>query len=299
MFNHLVTNLIQFGVILFAILSCQTAFAAQVGDCKQNSGYLWSSVGSASDGQSVVMVVGEIHGIRPSLNKETLIHCWLNKFDHIILEVNELDLDNSNLQKRPGCLTDRGERVWSTAFQLQLQAQTSRAGYVRATTLTDFILLNPSRIGKSRIFGIEKASDQIDLFDNLPCKVQEAFLSQTILDLGNGVSAAQEKRILRAYDSGGLVDLEQSFSGVGTSSVCDECFEIMNERLLLNRNETFANYIAASIQSKGGKKYSRTLVIVGIGHLLGPRSMINLLNERGFKMPKISRKNNSGLRVTR
>jgi uncharacterized protein YbaP (TraB family) len=59
-------------------------------------------------------------------------------------------------------------------------------------------------------------------------------------------------------------------------------FPKLYKRLLTDRNGDWISRLETLMDS--GK---RTLVIVGVGHLVGEKSVINLLKSRGYKIKKM------------
>lgn len=57
----------------------------------------------------------------------------------------------------------------------------------------------------------------------------------------------------------------------------------LHQKILLNRNERWLSTIETQIRSK-----QNTLIIVGVGHLVGKGSVIDLLRAKGYKLEKLN-----------
>lgn len=122
--------------------------------------------------------------------------------------------------------------------------------------------------GKKRA-ALESAEFQINLFFNLDAKDQEKFLKQTLLEIDT--FSRESERMGKAWQNGEGEKLHEILS----TSFDD--FPDLYEKLLIRRNKMWLPKIEDfSVHNQ------TVLVVVGAGHLVGPHSIIKLLEQRGF-----------------
>ncbi|MCF6216022.1 MAG: TraB/GumN family protein [Emcibacter sp.] len=124
------------------------------------------------------------------------------------------------------------------------------------------------------ITGLETASDQMMALIDHPLNVQAAMLSET-LDQLDDFQAVMDN-YLTAWASGDsdrisktMVDDMKKYQGI-------------YEALLVNRNANWIPAIEGHINSA-----KTVFVVVGAAHLAGPDSVLNMLEDKGYKVNKI------------
>jgi hypothetical protein len=178
------------------------------------------------------------------------------------------------LQKR---ITDMG---------LPMEAFARFKPWLLAVTLTTLEL---QRLGFSPAYGIDvhyyararsdgkeidffEAIDyQLDLLGNMSAEDQNAFLGQTLKDLEIAAEMADD---MMRYWQKGQVDklyslLFKSFEG----------YPEIEDRLLLQRNKDWVKKIETMLGEP-----ENIFIVVGAGHLVGPRSVVALLKQKGYKV---------------
>jgi hypothetical protein len=129
--------------------------------------------------------------------------------------------------------------------------------------------------GKKRIAELESVDYQINLLSGLPDSEQEAFLLSTVREsktLGREVD-----ELVRAWKSGDTQTIESLLAkseGGGMSSV--------NEKILYGRNRHMASKIEGYLRTK-----ETYFVIVGAGHLVGDRGIIEILKRKGYAVEQL------------
>lgn len=128
--------------------------------------------------------------------------------------------------------------------------------------------------GKAVVY-FEEAEFQLELFTSLIDGDQEEYLERTLDSLQ--VNGSNEgKRMLQYWQAGdaeGLYrDMERSFRGVPE----------LEKRLLTSRNRNWVPLI-----EKLAKRDGNALVVVGAGHLVGPKSVVALLRKKGYRIKQM------------
>ena len=124
--------------------------------------------------------------------------------------------------------------------------------------------------------GLETIQDQLDVFDTLPMKVQEALLKES-LALTN--SKKREKAFLhmvKAWHQGNLDGLEvlvESFKR----------YPLYYKNLLVQRNNNWVPQIEEFLTEE-----KNVLVIVGAAHLPGEDGLLHLLTKKGYELERVS-----------
>ncbi len=125
---------------------------------------------------------------------------------------------------------------------------------------------------------IETASEQLELLDRLPLRIQEVMLWDA-LDPSREFDRATDQLIdaWRRGDERALRDLVFRPIGEGAD------FESFYESIFFARNETMTRRLA-ELARDGKTRFA----VLGVGHMLGPRGIPSLLCERGFEVRRIS-----------
>jgi uncharacterized protein YbaP (TraB family) len=126
------------------------------------------------------------------------------------------------------------------------------------------------------IVELETAEEQFALFANLPRDLQDLMLRDTLLRARE--SPDEASLLMEAWARGDDAALEEI--ALDPLSRSPE-FEPFYERVLFQRNERMAERLA-QLALDGRLR----LVVVGAGHMLGPRGIPALLAARGFEIRK-------------
>lgn len=255
--------------------------------------FLWK----ITNGQQVVYLLGSVHLLRESdYPLPEGLDAAYELADSVFLELSpaETAAASFSLQARgrytdgctlTTCLSDENrDRIlktaqergvdltslnrfepWFAALFLQVQAIT-QAGF-GAGMGVDQHFSNRARADGKPLYGLETADDQASAFDRLPIPTQETMLLQAL----SGQTTAGS--IVDVWRSG---DVEQLTSLLITD---DDQNDAAYQLLLVERNRRWAPQISELLSAPGR---SSTIVIMGAAHLLGPHSVIRLLEEQGY-----------------
>lgn len=160
-----------------------------------------------------------------------------------------------------------GMKPWMAAMtlsSLQLQA----AGFDAESGIDLHFFQRAQEQGKPTM-GLETVEEQIEVFDGLDYDSQVEFLRSTLEQLDETVE--QLDRATEYWRRGDVQELAAMFR----ESMGDQ--EDLLERLLYARNRAWIDPIEELIRGEG-----TAIVIVGMGHLVGKGSVIELLQERGW-----------------
>jgi uncharacterized protein YbaP (TraB family) len=131
--------------------------------------------------------------------------------------------------------------------------------------------------GKKKIKELESMDYQINLLSGFSDSEQEAFLL-SVLKNSNSYEKEVDK-LLDAWVSGDTTGME---SILKRSAIEDGGIASVYDKLLYERNRNMASKIEGYLKS--GKTH---FVVVGAGHLLGERGIINLLRQNGYDIEQL------------
>jgi uncharacterized protein YbaP (TraB family) len=134
-----------------------------------------------------------------------------------------------------------------------------------------------SKAGEKRIVELESLEQQVDLLSNLSDAEQEAFLVHTIQELDTLGSEADA--LFRAWKAGDTRGLE---SILAKSAGGDQMMASIYEKLLYARNRSMSSRIEDLLRSK-----DTCFVIVGAGHLVGNKGIVELLRAKGYAIEQM------------
>jgi uncharacterized protein YbaP (TraB family) len=161
------------------------------------------------------------------------------------------------------------ERPWLLALSLQAQ-EIMKLGYDPRHGV-DYHFLSRAQ-GKKRILELESLDEQIKLLSGFSDREQEMFLLDTLKNLRS--VGSQADTLAHAWAAGDTKTVESILTNSTTE---DGTIARIHEKLLDERNAKMASKIEDYLGS-GGSYF----VIVGAGHLLGKRGIIELLKTRGY-----------------
>lgn len=123
--------------------------------------------------------------------------------------------------------------------------------------------------------GLEDIHKHIELFSSLEEDLDESIIESFLQELEE-LQVIMDG-LIKSWRAGDEVGIDKFLS----ENMRKEYPKLYN-RLIIDRNRNWINQLEALIES--GK---RTLVIVGVGHLVGKESVINLLKSKGYKVKKM------------
>lgn len=116
---------------------------------------------------------------------------------------------------------------------------------------------------------LEPVEYQLDLLGKMDSRDQKSFLDQTLKDLDNSAQLAD--KMMAAWQKGEADDLH---------TLLFKSFEDhpgIEDRLLTRRNREWIDQIENMLRDP-----QTTMVIVGVGHLVGPEGLVELLTQKGY-----------------
>ena len=148
-----------------------------------------------------------------------------------------------------------------------------KLGFQGERGLEQYVLARSQRASKE-IVGLETLEFQIGIFDSLPPDAQQAMLEQTLAELDEAETALAE--MVAAWRNGELEDL--------SAELLDDFddFPGLYETLVTKRNNAWVPALERMLAD--GRRH---LVVVGALHLVGPDSVIELLDARGHDVERL------------
>lgn len=170
-------------------------------------------------------------------------------------------------------LLDRQE-PWVVALSL-LPAMLQRFGY-DAQYGVDMHLLERARSAGKTIHELESLEYQLGLFDDMSDAQQEAMLKETLDEFEKG--PAFFDAMLKAWREGDAATLAGFFSEMNGTDAGRASYEA----LIGERNRGMARKIE-ELARAGGPLF----VVVGVGHLVGDASVVDLMRARGWQVQRM------------
>lgn len=166
-----------------------------------------------------------------------------------------------------------GMEPWLVALTVSaLTAQ--RAGFETAQGI-DRHFFDRATTARKRIRSFETMEQQIMVFDGMTDAEQIAFLRSTLDDIDGFADMLDEATELwKRGDAEGL-------AAMMTESIEEQ--PNLRRRLLDDRNQAWVPQIEALLRSG-----DTSMAIVGIGHLIGEDSVVDLLRTRGYRITRVS-----------
>ena len=286
--------LVIFSVLILVslVVSSQDVFS------QSQKNFLWR-VGS---GTNTVYLMGSLHFFRKEiypLNKR--IETAFDQANVLVVEANVNDITKIDIQK----LVDSAlyldletlEKHVSTETYELIKKESGRLGlpleminrqkpWFLALVLESLELLKlgfdpnygidkyflSKAEGKKKILELESLDYQINLLSNLSDKDQELFLSYTLRDLN--ILEQELGRLTQAWISGDTKSMESILTrGISEDKGLSSIFE----KLIYGRNKKMVSKIEDFLRTQ-----EIYFVIVGAGHLVGDRGIIEILKGKGY-----------------
>jgi len=162
-----------------------------------------------------------------------------------------------------------GFRPWMIAMTLAA-VEFQRLGF-DPNLGVDMHFFNKAKTDRKRIAALETVEFQLQLLAGMNAAAEEAFLALTLQDLSQVPGFASEMvGLWRSGDAAGLQQL--------LFKTIDQHPDV-RDRMLAQRNRVWAGKIEDLI-----RQGEPALVIVGVMHLIGPGSVVDLLQARGYRV---------------
>jgi uncharacterized protein len=200
---------------------------------------------------------------------ETAIYTGSDTLEnHISKETYELLKKEFEGLGLPVLIIDK-QKPWILALTLT-SLELDRLGYDPAYGIDMHFLLEAS--GKKKIKELESIDYQISLLSGFSDKDQEAFLLYTLKDLNS--LDKEVDNLIRTWKAGDAKGME---SLLVKSIQEDQALTDVYEKILYERNRDMVSKIEGFL--KTAETY---FVIIGAGHLVGDRGIIELLRKKGY-----------------
>lgn len=290
-------SLLQTLTLIVALPACAPAAVRQAPDAQPLP--LWE----VTDGAGTVYLLGSIHMLRPETYPlDAAIYEAFDESDVAAFEVHLDSLEaaapqmlargvyqdgrtladvlpadlHAELEAR---LTDLGVPIqvmssmkpWMMALTVSALTM-QRSGYESAQGV-DMHFFERAQAGGQRVIGFETMAQQIDVFDGMSLDAQIAFLRSTLDELDGFVEMMDEATEL--WKRG---DAEE-IAAMMTESM--EGQPDLKRRLLDDRNRAWVPQIETLLRSR-----DTSIVIVGMAHLIGETSVVDLLRDRGYSVTR-------------
>lgn len=259
-----------------------------------------TSLWRVSKGKSDLYLLGSIHFLRK--DSYPLPAAMDKAFDGADTVVFEMDLDGAGPGNQQMLLLGRGmyaqgqtlsKRIGRDTYELTRNSLGSLgikieqvekfkpwfiSLYIMALKLqmsgfdpgygVDRHFLSRAKEAGRKVIGLETLEEQIELFDGFPDKDQEMMLRQTIKELET--MDAEVKKLVNAWRQGNADVLDEMIM----KSYRD--YPAIYDRLMVRRNKQWMSRIEELLNREG-----KSLVVVGVGHLVGGEGLVKELQRRG------------------
>jgi uncharacterized protein YbaP (TraB family) len=168
----------------------------------------------------------------------------------------------------------RMQKPWFLALSLQAM-ELMRLGYEPQYGV-DYHFLESAQ-GKKRILELESLDEQLDLLSGFSDQEQEQFLLYTLKTLNS--MGRQVEDLVRAWRSGDAQGLESILAEAVTQ---DAGIAPIFGRLFEERNIRMASRIEQYLGSSG-----TYFVIIGAGHLVGNKGILQLIRSKGYSIEQL------------
>lgn len=158
-------------------------------------------------------------------------------------------------------------KPWLCALTLTVM-EFQRLGFDLRHGVDNYFFRKAKADGKETIF-FETVEHQLNLFAQLDVREQESFLGQTLKDLEVIETLASD--MVAAWKTGNVDKL----SSIITISFKE--YPDIYDRLFVQRNKEWAAQIDHLTKQNGN-----VLVVVGAGHLVGTKGLVELLKKKGY-----------------
>ncbi|MEQ1726078.1 MAG: TraB/GumN family protein [Sphingopyxis sp.] len=258
----------------------------------------------ADDGDTRFILIGSVHQLPPQLDwQDARVRRAVGQADELLLEIDPAEMPQipalfarmaydepvMTLDRRIGRglaapAFDMAARAGISAYQARtieswgLAMALGSVGSADAGLTSDAgveaTLTHAFQAAHKPVRGLERAADQLALFDALPDATQDAMLARTIRERGQ--ARGQICDLLRAWARGDTARL----AAIATGEVART--PGLAERLVYARNRAWAAALTARARRPG-----TVMVAVGAGHLVGEQSLPSLLGAAGFRVTAI------------
>jgi uncharacterized protein YbaP (TraB family) len=287
-------------VLLVLLLLAGTAGAAQSG--KKGRHFLWR----VQSGTSTAYLLGSIHilkkGFYPLSRKieDAFDSSSLLAVEANIDDVSQMDVTKiiakalypagDSLDKHLSPTTYELLKEELVADGIPIEVVAMQRPWFVALTLTSFALLKSGfdpaygldqhfiseAEGRKKIVELEGFDYQVDLLSSLSDSDQEFFLLSTVKDLHTIDRDAD--RLISAWKSGDARGIESLIANEEKEKGMSPIYE----KILYERNRKMADKVEGLLRTG-----ETAFVVVGAGHLVGEKGIIDILRQRGYEVDQL------------
>jgi uncharacterized protein YbaP (TraB family) len=163
-------------------------------------------------------------------------------------------------------------KPWMLALTL-VELEWQKAGF-DATLGLDRHFYDRAKVDGKNVQGLETVDYQLSLFDQMTYDEQDRMLAESIRNLDK--EQAGVLALTTAWRAGDVATVER----IVLEDVKDD--PVMYQRLLVNRNRNWLPKLDALLT-----RTSRTFVVVGAAHLVGPDGLLAMLKAKGYKVEQL------------
>lgn len=257
-----------------------------------------------TDGTNTVHLLGSIHLLRPEAYPlDPAIYRVFDAADVVAFELDFAEVAEAGLAMMQRGMLEGGQTIAevlpddlleelerrATELQLPVAMVHAMKPWLTSLTLSTLFLQQAgfdaaagvdmhfheraAGTGK-RIIGLETIDDQLDALDGLSDDAQTALLRSTLAELDS--SAVMLDKTTALWQRGDA----EALAAMNTESMRGQ--PELVERLLDQRNRRWVPQIESLL--RGGEP---AMVIVGVAHLVGEGSVVELLRERGYRITRV------------
>ena len=285
-------------VIFSVAILLSSSIYIQNGDCQSQKNFLWR----VQSKMNTVYVLGSLHFSKKEIYPlHQNIEKAFDQSEFLVVEANVNDIKKVDIQKLAESAlypaNDTLEKHLSVETYEWVKKETSGLGlpielinkqkpWFLSMTLValeslklgfdpnygiDKYFLSKAE-GKKKILELESLDYQIDLLSHFSDKEQELFLIYTLKDLN--IMEQELDKLTQAWTTGDTKGMES----ILTRSVSeDKRLSPIFEKLIYERNRKMVSKIEDLLRTK-----ETYFVIVGAGHLVGNRGIIEILKGKGY-----------------
>ena len=289
--------------VVFAVIFTSTLLFIQDALCQSPKSFLWKIQSEAN----TVYVLGSLHFAKREIYPlHPKIENAFDQSDFLAVEANVNDIGKADAQKLVGSAlysaNDTLEKHLSAETYERVKKEMGGFGippelidkqkpWFLAMTIAvleslklgfdpklgiDMYFLSKAQ-GKKRVLELESLDFQIELFSNFSDKEQELFLIYTLKDLN--IMEQELDKLTQAWTSGDTKGMESILT---RSLLEDKRLSPIYEKLVYERNKNMASKIEDFLKTK-----ETYFIIVGAGHLVGNRGIIELLRRSGYRVEQL------------
>lgn len=169
-------------------------------------------------------------------------------------------------------------KPWMAAITI-MEQEVEKLGYSPKEGIDRHFITEANEKGK-KVIGLETEEFQLGVFSDLSPELQEQMLKLTLVDMA--LLKDDANSMMKCWLEGD----ENSLVELMTKDVREHPeLAPVDEKLLYERNITMEKKLEAYLKGLPDDVF---IVAVGSGHLVGPRSIVDLLKQKGYKVEQMT-----------